>query len=142
MNPKPARSPEHNQPLDLLAQLHAQVCDDPDDRALLRRWERLSVAVRCALNADEANAIRLYIASGQRLLNEGIGTPLVIYQRMLHTLLRTADDDALPMAWRLTCAEHFDVPIARLKSLADRLDQSGNNGLIEQAVAVRNRLHL
>ena len=127
-------------PVDFLADLRDQARPDPEDRALLERWERLTLTVRCALHAQEANYIRLYIASGQRLLKEGIGKPVPMYMRLLLTLIRTAEDVALPAQWRQMCAEHFDVPLARLRTLLARRDPLALQAIDCRAESARRQL--
>lgn len=129
-----------DRPVDFLADLREQARVDPEDRALLERWERLTLTVRCALHAHEANYIRLYIASGQRLLKEGIGKPVPMYMRLLLTLIRTAEDAALPASWRQLCAEHFDVPLARLRTLLSRRDPLALQAIDCRVDAVRRQL--
>ena len=117
-----SQSQSQSNPVDLIAGLRELAHHDPDDRALLYRWERLTLTVRCALWVRRPNLIRLYLLCGERLVREGIGKPVPIYCRMLKTLGKTAADQALPLSWRYACAEHLDLPLARLRTLLQQED--------------------
>jgi len=95
--------------------------------------------VRCGLHINRPNIIRLYLESGRRLLREGIGKPIPMYSRMLQTLTNTASDAALPPVWRHLCAEYFDLPLARLRTLLGD-DPVRVNALISRAQTVRSQL--
>lgn len=112
---------------------------DPEDRALFERWVKLTLILRCGLYSYEPNYIRLYIASGQRLISEGVGKPIPLYLRMLQTLVITAEDEELPVTWRQNCAEHLDILIARLRTLLRKRDPSAANALISRVDALRAR---
>ena len=85
--------------------------------ALLRRWQRLHLQVRCALQADQPALIRQYLACGT-LLTRRADLPAAATQlRMLGVLLQTAEDRALPWFWRSVCLEHVPQPLARLSAL-------------------------
>ena len=127
-------------PVDFLRDLRAIACNDPEDRMLLERWERLTLVVRCGLYVEEPNRIRLYLASGQRLMMERIARPIPMYLRMLTTLLSAAEDEALPLRWRQLCSEHFDLPLARLRSLLQRTEPDKIKPIITRVESVRNDL--
>ncbi|MGH1357413.1 MAG: hypothetical protein ACRBC3_01485 [Burkholderiaceae bacterium] len=140
MNGVNASGLARNKPIDFLAELQELARDDPEDRLLLERWERLTLTVRCGLFANEPNRIRLFILSGQRLLQEGIGKPVPMYLRILQTLIKSAEDQALPVAWRHLCAEHFDLPLARLQSLLQRREPATLNAVVSRVDSVRAAL--
>lgn len=85
--------------------------------ALLRRWDRIGVGVRCGYNPFCTGAVRHYIEAGRRVAASGARAEAQVHQRMLTVLLQTARDEALPWAWRAVCLEHTTLPLARLKSL-------------------------
>ncbi len=128
-------------PVDFLRDLRTIARDDPEDRMLLERWERLTLVVRCGLTVDQPNRIRLFLASGQRLTQERIARPVPMYLRMLLTLIRTAEDEALPLAWRQLCSEHFDLPLARLRTLLCRTEPSRFAPLVTRIESVRQDLN-
>ena len=80
------------------------------------RWRRLQLQVRCALNADEPARIRLYLHTGLQLVRSGARPAVPVHMQMLQTLLRTAQDEALPWFWRSVCLEHVSLPLAQLAS--------------------------
>lgn len=129
-----------SRPTDFFAQLRETVRDDADDRALLLRWERLAIAVRCGLDTGRPELIRLYLGCGQRLLREGIGKPVPMYAYMLRTLAHAAEDIELPGVWRELCAEHFDVPLARLRHPLGQQDPVALNALLGRVDSIRRQL--
>lgn len=97
----------------------------PTTHPLLDRWRMLQLHVRCALDAGNVERIRQYLACGQRLARAGALGETAVQLRMLHTLLRTARDEALPWFWRSVCLEHTAMPLARLRSLVEPHDPLG-----------------
>ena len=128
--PSPFRLP------DLTAAAH----HDPEDRLMVERWRRAATVVRCALHPGAPERIRLYLALGERLLREGIGTPVAMHFRMFDTLVTTALDDSLPLTWRRLCAEHLVRPTARLRTLLLRRDPAAVQALETRLESVRDRL--
>ena len=86
-------------------------------RALLQRWDRIGLGIRCAYNPAQAGVIRLWLTLGQQLVLHQALSDLQMQQRALTLLLRTAADEALPWFWRSVCLEHCAAPQARLRSL-------------------------
>ena len=85
-------------------------------RALLQRWDRIGLGIRCAYNPAQAGVIRLWLTLGQQLVLHQALSDLQMQQRALTLLLRTAADEALPWFWRSVCLEHCAAPQARLRS--------------------------
>ena len=81
---------------------------------LCSRWQRLHLQVRCALSANDAGRIRLYLHTGLQLVRSGAQPAIRVHLHMLQTLLQTAQDDALPWFWRSVCLEHVNLPLAQL----------------------------
>jgi hypothetical protein len=93
---------------------------DPRAAALLQRWDRIGIGIRCAYNPQRPSVIRLWLGVGRGL---GVGRVLderTLQQRMLEVLLQTAHDEALPWGWRCACVENATLPAARLTSLFKR----------------------
>lgn len=108
----------------------------------LQRWQRLHVAVRCALYPQQAALIRVYLGVGQRLVGMGVLGDLVGHQQMLRALLQTAADSALPWFWRNACLEHVDRPVAQLTSLLRLHDPQGIQALQEAVFCARQNMPL
>ena len=83
--------------------------------ALLYRWQRLQMYVRCGLDVEPAR-IRLYVHTGLRIVRRGVQPAIATHMRMLHTLLQSAQDEALPWFWRSVCLEHVNLLLAHLAS--------------------------
>ncbi|MFY9511564.1 MAG: hypothetical protein WAQ05_11400, partial [Rubrivivax sp.] len=64
--------------------------------ALLRRWQRLHLQVRCALQPDQPALLRQYLACGTLLTRRAALPAVPTQRRMLSVLLQTAADPALP----------------------------------------------
>ena len=86
---------------------------DPN-AALMQRWQRLQIHVRCGLYAHDAGRIRLYVHAGLRIVRRGIRPAVATHTTMLQTLLQSAQDEALPWFWRSVCLEHVNLPLAHL----------------------------
>lgn len=91
--------------------------DTATPSALLRRWQRLHLQVRCALHTDRPSLVQQYLACGTLLTRRGPFDALATQRRMLQLLLQTANDSALPWFWRSVCLEHCTQPLARLSAL-------------------------
>lgn len=103
------------------------------DLALVQRWLRLEMHVRCALRAAQPAGVRLYLQAGLLLARHRVRPPLEVHRRMLQTLLATSHDAALPWFWRSVCLEHVNLPLAHLKALLGRHDPNAVQA-IEAAV--------
>ncbi|MDZ7855819.1 hypothetical protein [Sphaerotilus sp.] len=90
--------------------------------ALLRRWDRIGVGVRCGYNPSCPCAVRHYLDAGRRVVIAGVRPEQQVMQRLLTVLLQTAHDEALPWYWRSVCLEHTTLPMARLTSLLQQHD--------------------
>jgi hypothetical protein len=105
--------------------------------ALLRRWERLHVQIRCALQPAMPSLIRQYLACGTLLARRGQLDATAAQRRMLVLLLQTARDEALPWFWRSLCLEHTTQPLARLSArlrLHDPLALAALEAAVRQAI--------
>lgn len=123
-----------------LTNLYEIARHDPSDRVLLDRWYRYCERVRCALNPNDANVLRLYLGCGDRLVQEGIGRRLPVQFRMLQTLIRTAQDAALPWRWRRLCLEHVDKPMAQIRFVLANSDPTAVSALESQLLHLRREL--
>ncbi|HSW04534.1 hypothetical protein [Aquabacterium sp.] len=92
------------------------------DAALLRRWDRIGIGVRCAYNPMGPSALRHYLDAGRRVVSCGVLSELLVHRRMLTVLLQTAHDEALPWYWRSVCLEYTTLPLARLHALMKHHD--------------------
>lgn len=86
-------------------------------RALLDRWRRIEMQVRCGLSPEQPGCVRIYVHAGLHIVRLGLKPPLEVYPHLLHTLLRSAADEALPWFWRSVCLENLNLPLAKLSSL-------------------------
>ena len=82
--------------------------------SLVQRWERLELYVRCGLAPREPAYLQLYLHLGRKLARRGDRPALAIQLRMLATLLKSAEDEALPWLWRSICLEHATLPLAQV----------------------------
>ena len=89
---------------------------DQSDTALLHRWQRIQMHVRCGLSADQPCCVRVYVDTGMQLARRGVQPAITVHLRMLQTLLLTAHDEALPGFWRSVCLEQVNLPLAQLAS--------------------------
>lgn len=90
--------------------------------ALLRRWDRIGIGVRCAYNPGCPCAVRHYLGAGLKVAASGALPELLVHRRMFAVLLQTAHDEALPWYWRSVCLEYTSMPLARLHSLMKHHD--------------------
>lgn len=104
-----------------------------DAAALLDRWLRLQMRVRCGLALRATDHVRLYLQLGRRLARRGIASPVAVQRHMLDTLLRTAQDEALPWAWRSACLRLAQEPLVLLRGLVGVHDPAALQA-IESAV--------
>lgn len=93
---------------------------DPRAAAMLQRWDRIGIGIRCAYNPQRPSVIRLWLGVGRGLGVGGVIDERAAHRRMLEVLLQTAHDEALPWGWRCACVEHATLPAARLTSLLQR----------------------
>ena len=101
--------------------------------ALRQRWDRIGIGIRCAYNPWLPPVILLYLQAGRRLVSAGAMDDLAVQRRMLALLMQTANDEALPLPWRMSCLEHTMRPRARL---ARRLAASDPDAVARMARAV------
>ncbi|MDM0115731.1 hypothetical protein QTI66_26510 [Variovorax sp. J22R133] len=90
---------------------------DSDAAMYLRRWNQLQMHVRCGLCAHHPDCVRMYVDMGSKVAISGIQPAARVHARTLHTLVRTAQDEALPWAWRTLCLESVGLPLAQLTSI-------------------------
>lgn len=81
------------------------------------RWERMHIAIRCGLYADQPALLRAYLGLGTWLLRQGVIGEIDAHERMLELLVTTSRDTALPWFWRHMCLEYAARPMARLQCL-------------------------
>lgn len=89
-----------------------------DAAALLNRWQRLEMQVRCGLAPEHPGIVRVYVHVGLHLVRRGLKPARNVHARLLATLLSTARDEALPWFWRSVCLENVNLPLAHLRGLA------------------------
>lgn len=87
-------------------------------RALLDRWQRLEMQVRCGLAPEHPGIVRVYVHAGLHLVRHGLKPARDVHDRLLATLTTAARDEALPWFWRSVCLENVSLPLARLRSQA------------------------
>lgn len=107
--------------------------------ALLHRWQRVQMHVRCGLSADQPGCVRVYLHAGMQLARRGAQPAVTVHLRMLQTLLLTAQDEALPWFWRRVCLEHVNLPLAQLTSslgLHDPLAMRALEAAVQRAESV------
>lgn len=110
--------------------------------ALLRRWDRIGVGIRCAYHPGLPAAIRRYLGVGRQVIDAALLPELAVQQRLPAVLLQTAHDEALPWFWRSVCVEHAALPLARVHSLLGRHDPIACHALDCAAQAARDLLAL
>jgi hypothetical protein len=110
------------------------------NQALLNRWDRLGLSVRCAYCPHNSNLIRCYLALGGLLVRRGLLTELAANHRVLKLLLQTAGDEALPWFWRSVCIEHTALPQARLVSQLKLHDPLAVEGVLAAVQQTRDAL--
>lgn len=101
------------------------------------RWERMAVAIRLGLDAQQPALLRRYVALGHRLARTGTLAPEAVWPRMLALLLQTASDEALPPFWRSICLEHATMPLAQATTLARRGAWQGLPALLARLEALQ-----
>lgn len=84
---------------------------------LMSRWQRVQTFVRCGLSVCAEDYVRLYLLIGHRVARLGLRPPMAVQRQMLGTLLRTAEDEALPWSHRSACLEQSALPAACLRVL-------------------------
>jgi hypothetical protein len=107
---------------------------------LRQRWDRIGIGIRCAYNPWLPPVILLYLQAGRRLVSAGAMDDATVQRRMLTLLMRTADDQALPLPWRMACLEHTTRPRARLERLLASRDPAAVHRIARDADAVLERL--
>ena len=101
-------------------------------RALLRRWQRLEITVRCALQAENPARLGQFIGAAARLVADEVLPDWATHERCFLVLMNTAEDPALPWPWRCMCIDFACRPLARLTTLA-RGDRVRHRRLVELA---------
>lgn len=107
---------------------------------LRQRWDRIGIGIRCAYNPWLPPVILLYLQAGRRLVTAGAMEDVVVQRRMLSLLMRTADDRALPLPWRMACLEHTTRPRARLGRLLRAGDPDAVARMAREADDLAERL--
>jgi len=101
-------------------------------RAMLRRWQRLEITVRCALEAGNPARLGQFIGAAARLVAEDALAEWATHERCFNVLMNTAEDAALPWHWRCMCIDFACRPLARLTTLA-RGDRARHRRMVELA---------
>jgi hypothetical protein len=109
-------------------------------QALIDRWLRLQMHVRCGLSAQEPGSVRLYLQTGLHLCRLGVLPAATVHLRMLHNLLQAANDEALPWFWRSVCLEHVSLPLAQASTLLTIHDPLAMQAIEAAVQKVRERL--
>ncbi len=105
-----------------------------------QRWERIGLGIRLAYNPARTDVLRLWLMLGQRLAAEQVLDEAWALRRSLSLLLHTADDIALPWAWRNACLEHCTWPLARLLTLLRLHDPPAAEAWHAAVQSARDRL--
>ncbi|MBA3597299.1 MAG: hypothetical protein H0W40_07970 [Methylibium sp.] len=113
---------------------------DTEAAALLDLWQRLQMRIRCGLAVRATDHLRLYLHIGRRIARRGLASPVAVQLRLLNTLLRTAQDDALPWAWRSACLRHAQEPLALLCGLVGPRDPAAMRSIESAVRHARNGL--
>ncbi|HSI57781.1 MAG TPA: hypothetical protein VLA16_09500 [Ideonella sp.] len=111
-----------------------------DAAALLRRWDRIGIGIRCAYNPGLPGVIRHYLDAGRQVAAAGVLPEMAVLQRLLTVLLQTAHDEALPWFWRSVCLEHTTLPLARLRTRLKHYDPIACHALECAVQAIRDTL--
>jgi hypothetical protein len=101
-------------------------------RSMRRRWQRLEITIRCALEVDNPARLGQFIGAGARLVADGVLPDWPTHERCFNVLMNTAEDTALPWHWRCMCIDYACRPLARLTTLA-RGDRVRHRRLVELA---------
>lgn len=80
-------------------------------------WLRLGMWVRLALYPNHPDAVRQYMLAGLALSERWPQTAWEVHDRMFSLLLDTADDEALPDAWRMLCLDGCCRPLGEMGRL-------------------------
>jgi hypothetical protein len=107
---------------------------------LRQRWDRIGIGIRCAYNPWLPPVILLYLQAGRHLVSAGVMDDMTVQRRMLTLLMRTAEDVALPLPWRMACLAHTVRPRARLEKLLAGRDPDAVLRIARDADAVLERL--
>lgn len=107
---------------------------------LRERWDRLGIGIRCAYNPWLPPVILLYLQAGRRLVSAGAMDDVAVQRRMLSLLMRTAEDKALPLPWRMACLDCTARPRARLGRLLAGSDPGAVARLSRDAEDLAERL--
>lgn len=107
---------------------------------MLQRWQRIGLGVRLAYNPWYPAVIRCYLVAGNRLVRAQVQPDEAVQRCMLKLLLQTAEDEALPWAWRCACQEHAVFPLARLATLARQAQAAPPTTWLERTDAIGERL--
>jgi hypothetical protein len=105
---------------------------NPATHSMRRRWRRLEITVRCALEADNPARLGQFIAAAARLVADGALPDWTTHERCFTVLMNTAEDAALPWHWRCMCIDFACRPLARLTTLA-RGDRVRHRRVLELA---------
>lgn len=111
-----------------------------DAAALLDRWHRVQMRVRCGLALRAADHVRLYLHMGRRIARRGIASPVAVQLRLLGTLLHAGQDEALPWAWRSACLRLAQEPLVLLRGLVGVQDPAALQSLESAVRQARDRL--
>ncbi len=87
---------------------------------LLQRWTRMELTVRCALTPNDPSLIRIFLRTGNYLIQLGLLPNEKTQRFMLRLLVKTANDTELPIYWRSVCLEYVWQPLAKLATLIGR----------------------
>ena len=90
--------------------------------ALLDRWQRLELQVRCGLAPEHPGIVRVYVHAGLHLVRCGLRPARDVHERLLTTLLASARDEGLSWFWRSVCLENVNLPLALLRGLGAGYD--------------------
>lgn len=71
--------------------------------------------MRCARHASEPERIQHYVLGGAKLARLGVFDEVSVLRHMARTLLRTASDPALPLAWCSACLEQLAAALRELR---------------------------
>lgn len=113
---------------------------DAKATALVHRWQRIQMHVRCGLSAHQPGCVRAYVHTGLQLARSGALPALAVHLRMLQTLLQTAQDQGLPWFWRSVCLEHVNLPLAKLTSLIGLHDPLAMQAIEAAVQSARSQL--
>ena len=110
--------------------------------ALVHRWQRIQMHVRCGLSTEHPGCVRLYLHTGLKIARSGLRPAPAVHLAMLRTLLGAAQDEALPWFWRSVCLEHVNLPLAQLSSSIGVNDPLAMQAIEAAVHRARDRLPL